>query len=65
MCIEISNWSELDPATQSTLLARPALQTDAKIGDQVGSILEQVQCEGDVAIRRLTQEFDQGSEEHT
>jgi len=58
MCIEISIWNELDLATQGTLLERPALQTDAKIRDQVTPILDQVRREGDVAIRRLTQEFD-------
>jgi len=58
MCIEISIWNELDLATQGALLERPALQTDAKIRDQVTPILDQVRREGDVAIRRLTQEFD-------
>ena len=58
MSIEISIWSELDPAAQGTLLARPALQIDADIRAQVASILNQVRCEGDEAIRRLTQEFD-------
>jgi len=58
MCIEISHWDELDPASQGALLDRPALQADAKIRDQVTSIINQVRREGDVAIRRLTQEFD-------
>ena len=58
MCIEISIWNELDLATQGALLERPALQTDAKIRGQVTAILDQVRREGDVAIRRLTQEFD-------
>jgi histidinol dehydrogenase len=58
MCIEISIWNELDLATQGTLLERPALQTDANIREQVTPILDQVRREGDVAIRRLTREFD-------
>jgi len=58
MCIEISIWNELDRATQDVLLERPALQNDATIRDQVIPILDQVRREGDVAIRRLTQEFD-------
>jgi histidinol dehydrogenase len=58
MCIEISIWNELDPATQDALLERPALQNDATIRDQVIPILDQVRREGDAAIRRLTQEFD-------
>lgn len=58
MSIEISIWNELDPATQGALLERPALQIDAHIRDQVAAILHQVRREGDEAIRRLTQEFD-------
>jgi len=58
MCIEISIWNELDPATQVALLERPALQNDAAIRAQVIPILDQVRREGDAAIRRLTQEFD-------
>lgn len=58
MCIEINIWNELDRATQDVLLERPALQNDATIRDQVIPILDQVRREGDVAIRRLTQEFD-------
>ena len=58
MCIEISIWNELDRATQDALLERPALQNDATIRDQVIPILDQVRREGDVAIRRFTQEFD-------
>ncbi len=58
MRIEISNWNELDDATQTTLLERPALQNDARIRDQVIHVLEQVRREGDAAIRRLTREFD-------
>ncbi len=58
MRIEISNWNELDDATQATLLERPALQNDARIRDQVIPVLEQVRREGDAAIRRLTREFD-------
>lgn len=58
MCIEISIWNELDRATQDALLKRPALQNDATLRDQVIPILDQVRREGDVAIRRFTQEFD-------
>jgi histidinol dehydrogenase len=58
MCIEISIWNELDPATQVALLERPALQNDAATRAQVIPILDQVRREGDAAIRRFTQEFD-------
>jgi len=58
MCIEVSIWNELDRATQDGLLERPALHNDAEIRDQVIPILDQVRREGDVAIRRLTQDFD-------
>jgi histidinol dehydrogenase len=58
MRIEISIWNKLDRATQDELLERPALQNESAVREQVIPILDQVRREGDVAIRRLTQEFD-------
>lgn len=58
MEIRINIWAELDEDAQGTLLARPALQNDAEIRDQVASILRDVRDGGDSAIRRMTEHYD-------
>ena len=58
MELEIINWSDLDPATQASLLARPGAGESSAQTDAVAEIIQQVRTEGDAALRRYTKEFD-------
>jgi len=58
MKISIHSWDELGDGTQSAVLARPALQNDAEIRTQVATIVDEVRRDGDGALRRMTERFD-------
>jgi len=59
MSLQILNWQELDSAAQAAALSRPGLSNDASRSETVVSIVNEVRAQGDVALRRFTQEFDQ------
>ena len=53
------NWSQLDQAGQQAALARPALPDSASLAPKVREIIAAVRAEGDAALRRFSQQFDQ------
>lgn len=54
-----SNWHELSVCEQSLLLKRPAMDNKNNIDDVVTKIINDVRENGDDAVRKYTQKFDQ------
>lgn len=52
-------WAQLSAAEQAALLKRPALSNPAALNEQVKTIIETVQQEGDNALLSYTERFDQ------
>lgn len=59
MSMRIHIWKQLDGAERSALLGRPAVADDARFRDGTAAIIRQVRRQGDDALRRLTQQYDQ------
>jgi len=53
------NWNQLDQAGQQAALARPALADSAALTPTVQAIIAAVRQEGDAALQRFSQQFDQ------
>ena len=53
------NWNELTCQQQGALLMRPAVEASANIEEATLAIINQVKCEGDSALLRYAQDFDQ------
>ena len=51
-------WQSLSEEQQDSVLERPAISNGANVTDIVTSVLKQVQQEGDVALKALTEKFD-------
>ncbi|MGO2508017.1 MAG: histidinol dehydrogenase [Vibrio hibernica] len=51
-------WQSLSEEQQDSVLERPAISNGANITDIVTGVLKQVQQEGDVALKALTEKFD-------
>lgn len=51
-------WSEADDRTRRDLLQRPDVAVQADLDARVRAIIEEVEREGDDALRRLTERFD-------
>lgn len=51
-------WADLDAASREQLLQRPTQAVDAEVSSAVDRILQQVQADGDGALRALTRRFD-------
>ena len=58
MAIQTHNWSALDEQQRDAMLQRPAVADDANIRAGTAAIIEEVRCNGDTALRRLTAEYD-------
>jgi histidinol dehydrogenase len=58
MQAQIQFWHELSETEKQSLLTRPAQQVSQAIAQQVEKIIQQVQTEGDQALRELTARFD-------
>ena len=58
MTIGIYDWQQLDEAARDTLLARPAVESDAGIRADVTTIINSVRRGGDTAVSELTQRLD-------
>ena len=56
--MQILDWQSLDNAGRRAALARPAATSSAEVFDAARNIIAAVRREGDVALRRLTREFD-------
>jgi histidinol dehydrogenase len=52
------DWHRLDSTERRQALARPAEARSAEVRDTVAHILADVRCEGDVALSRLTRQYD-------
>jgi len=57
--LPILNWSTLDAAAQRAALRRPVRADADTLAVRVREILEQVRRDGDAALRRLTEQYDQ------
>lgn len=51
-------WQSLSEEQQDSVLERPAISNGANVTDIVTGVLKQVQQEGDVALKALTEKFD-------
>lgn len=51
-------WSDLDDATRTALLQRPAQAVSADVAASVAALIAQVRRDGDAAVRALTSRFD-------
>ena len=51
-------WRSIDKGQQQALLQRPAIANNPDIREQVADILQNVQQNGDEAIRQYTERFD-------
>ena len=58
MTIGIYDWQQLDEAARDTLLARPAVESDASIRADVTAIIDSVRRDGDAALGELTERLD-------
>jgi len=58
----VFNWNEETSAAQESILQRPAIAISADIKSATQAILEQVKSEGDNALIKLAQKFDNVSE---
>lgn len=58
MTIGIYDWQQLDEAARDTLLARPAVESDAGIRADVTAIIDSVRRSGDTALGELTERLD-------
>lgn len=58
MTIGIYDWQQLDEAARDTLLARPAVESDAGIRADVTAIIDSVRRDGDAALGELTERLD-------
>jgi len=56
--MRIVSWDELDDASRTALLTRPAVRDDESVRSSVAEIVETVRRDGDAAIRTLTSRFD-------
>ena len=54
----VHDWSVLDEATRTALLARPAQAVAQRTRDAVAGLLADVRARGDVALREVTARFD-------
>lgn len=54
----VIRWSEIGGRTRRDLLRRPAPEAQAGLDAKVRAILDEVEREGDKAVRRLTEHFD-------
>ncbi|KGM54840.1 histidinol dehydrogenase [Lysobacter daejeonensis GH1-9] len=55
------SWSSLDASERVQALRRPAQQASADTRTAVATLIEEVRARGDVAVRELTERFDQVS----
>lgn len=51
-------WADLDDATRTALLQRPAQAVSADVAASVAALIAQVRRDGDAAVRALTSRFD-------
>lgn len=58
MSISTQNWSRLSDDEQAALLQRPGVADDARIRRGAAEIIDAVRADGDIALRRLTQQYD-------
>ena len=58
MTIGIYDWQQLDETARDTLLARPAVESDAGIRADVTAIIDSVRRDGDAALGELTERLD-------
>jgi histidinol dehydrogenase len=58
----VFNWNEETSAAQESILQRPAIAISADIKSATQAILDQVQSQGDEALIKLAQKFDNVSE---
>lgn len=56
--LKLLHWSRLDAVARAQALARPASARSEEVLAAAGRILDQVQAEGDAALRALTRRFD-------
>jgi histidinol dehydrogenase len=58
MGLAILNWQELDATAKAAILQRPGSGDEVSRNDAVAAIVDTVRRDGDAALRRYTQEFD-------
>lgn len=58
MTMNVVNWSDLDDSARAALLRRPAVSNDLDLRAGTAAIIDEVRKDGDVALRRLTKQYD-------
>jgi len=58
LSVRVTRWSETDDRTRRDLLQRPDVAVQADLDARVRAIIEEVERDGDAALRRLTERFD-------
>jgi histidinol dehydrogenase len=58
MVMEIYTWSQLEQSARKALLRRPAVSDDGTIRAGTAAIINEVRQDGDMALRRLTKQYD-------
>jgi len=58
MSLKTQKWAELDATGRAALLCRPVASQADEINLGAAEIIDAVRCDGDTAIRRLTEKYD-------